>query len=53
MWSFRNINGIEGDIQWRKYFVIQVKFSSLLTDGKQNYAIGRECAVSDVFFSLG
>ena len=39
VWSFIRIQGTGSEIQWRKIFFLQVKFSSLLTDRNQNFTV--------------
>jgi len=43
------IHGIEGEIQWRKYFVLRVKCPSLLTDRNQTYTNCSACAENGRF----
>jgi len=45
-WSFTNIDGKEGEIQWRRYYVLLVKCTSLLTDRDQTYNSYCACAVN-------
>jgi len=49
MWSFTNTHGKEGEIQWRKYYVLLVKCPSLLTDRDHTYNSYCACAVNDRF----
>jgi len=44
--SFRKFHGMEGDIHWRRHFVLQVNYLSLFTDCNRTYTNHRACAVS-------